>query len=740
MDGSTTPWTAEQRAILDHPSDAHALVRAVPGAGKTTTLVGRVARLCQRGADPRRIRVVMFNRAIADECRARLAALGVDGVRVRTFDSLGLEVLRAAERRGLLRRELRVTPEAADAWARAAARRQDPPVDADELADAVAFWKAHLIAPTRAAFPGREALVDAYRDHEAIRLEGGVLRVAFADMVYTAARALKESPALLGPIDHLLVDEFQDVNLARVTLMQRLIHRRTAIVAVGDEDQAINEWCGAHPRFFRDFAGLFPGLPCREYPLSRSFRLGPTLAAAATRLIAHDGERSGAAIVGGGADEGAIVEADEVPATVRALIAEGAPPATLAVLYRSREQGLAAVAGLATAGVAIETEDLERIRQSRAAALILTYLRFATSDLRPELADAWRIVHAPERYVHKDIFARQLDARGAWGLTAVLAYRPLARELGQPPTAVLAMGELAEVLQRMGRCAGVGEALAILQGHVDLGAQLLRGGRSDRPQEGELAALGAVLDLLGGLAATPAGAAHALASLDPTRGAAPDERVWVSTIHRAKGKEWRRVILPALADGLCPAPARGAVPGSIEGPEVALQSEWLAQERRIFYVGVTRASERVYVQAQGPTPSPFLAELLGATPAPRSAARSVGPAASGSVAPLRRRRSDHGRVDVDAEAPEATARRGRRRAERAGEGERSSEPRSSEPRSTKPWSANDKTALREAWARGATLDAIAAELGRSVSAVAHRVVRLGLEGDVEVVMSRRDLA
>jgi DNA helicase-2/ATP-dependent DNA helicase PcrA len=694
-----TPWTAEQRAILDHPAGAHALVRAVPGAGKTTTLVGRVVRLCEQGVDPRRIRVVMFNRSIEEVFRGRLEALGIAGVRVNTFDGLGLEVLRAAERRGLLRLPLEVTVDGTERWAREIYRsRRDDFEDEEELAEAIAFWKAHLVSPQRAAARDKPALVEAYAQFEALRLHGGVLRVAFADMVYTAVAVLREHPRLLGAIDHFLVDEFQDVNVARVTLIQRLSHAGTAITAVGDEDQAINEWCGANPRFFREFAQLFPWLPTREYPLPHSFRFGPAIAGAATRLIGNNEARGGTAIVGAGAQEGVIVETTDVCPAIAELRASGVPAREIAVLYRSRLQCAGVLARLATGRVAIHTEDFDRLRRGRAAELALGYLRFATSDARPSLHEAWRVVFSGDRYIQKEAFARQLALRGAWGLTATLADRELAREVGQSPSAVEAMSELAETLKKMGRCATAGEALAVLRAEVDVEAQLEAWGRKRNGVELAMATFVAFCEFVAGLAVSPARAAAAVEAFDPTFAAPDEERVWVSTIHKAKGREWRAVILPALAEKLCPAEGSEVALGTVQEPEGVEQSPRIEQERRIFYVGLTRASERVYVQPVSPV-SRFVGELRAAP----------------ATAPIRRRAQQVEEVKAAA-TEEVQAVRPRVRG--------------------KSWSAADKQALAEAWERGDDPRTIAERLGRSVGAVAHRVVQLGLADDVEEVMLR----
>lgn len=612
-------WTPEQLAILDHPAGAHAVVRAVPGSGKTTTLVGRVVHLCERGCDPARIRVVMFNKSIQRHFEQRLVDAGVRGVKVSTFDALAHEVLRAADRRGLLSAPLEVVADGTAAWAREAFRRaRDGLEGPEEVADAVAFWKAHLVPPTRAAAPARPELVRAYEAVEALRLAGGVLRVAFEDLVYTAAAVSRRHPRLLGVIDHMLIDEFQDVNPGRVALVQQLAHPGTAILAVGDEDQGINEWCGAHPRFFKDFAQTFPSLPTTVYPLSRSFRLGPALATAAAAVIAHNEERTPTAIVGGGAHPGEVREVDDVAAAVTQQIAAGRHPRDIAVLYRSRTQAVAPLASLAAAAVPVHTEDLDLLRRGRGPELALAYLHLASSQAPVRLDEAWLVVFAPDRFIQKEKFAQQLLKRGTKGLRAALSDHKLARKLGQSSGAVEAMLDLSRLLDAMGRCATAGEALDLLVAEVDVEAQLRARPRSEQQQALAIAAFHGVHALLSGLEVAPADAAAALADIDLQQGQAADDCVWVSTIHKAKGMEWPCVVLPGLVEGACPAEEREAPLGTKDAPDGLPQSPWLEQERRIFYVGMTRAAELALLQAPGDEPSRFVREALPA-PAPAPA-------------------------------------------------------------------------------------------------------------------------
>lgn len=679
-------WTAEQRRILDHPLDRHAVVRAAPGAGKTTTLVGRVQRLLAAGVEARRVRVVMFNRSIQQTFEARLAEVGVQGVRVTTFDALGLEVLRAAERQGLLSRRLEIVPDGTEQWAREVFRPLREHFDsASEISLAVAFWKAHLIPPAKAAFPSNPPLVEAYKNLEALRLADDRLRVAFEDMVYTAVGVLGRSPRLLGPIDQVLVDEFQDVNPGRVALLQRLMHPGTAIMAVGDEDQGINEWCGAHPRYFEDFAATFPNLPCQDYPLSQSFRFGPTLATAATRLIAHNQHRQPRAIQGRGGSAGLLTEVADIPDAVARLLEEGWSPRDLAILYRGRPQGAPVLASLAAAGVPMLTEDIGLLLRGRGPELALGYLRYATSQAPVVPEEAWPVLHAPDRFIQRERIFGLLRLRGHQGLLPFLA--GLDDSTGLSHSALRSLRALTPLLRRMGQANTAADALDLLLSEVDIEAQLRGWLKAPADQETAIAAFHAVHALLRGLAVRPADAAETLAKLDPRAGAGPDDCIWVSTIHKAKGLEWRVVLLPGLLEGACPAVQVGTVPGTLDHPDGVPQSPWIEQERRIFYVGLTRAIEAAYLHAPPEAPSRFLAELRGVRWSPPQTALSA-------------------RERVTAVAA------------------RHAEPRPAA--AGKSWSEDEDQELCELWEEGWTVADLSERLERTESGIAARLVRLGL--------------
>ncbi|MSP54015.1 MAG: ATP-dependent helicase [Myxococcales bacterium] len=663
-------WTDDQEAVLAHPADAHAVVRSAPGAGKTTTLVGRVQRLVET-VEPRVVRVVMFNKAVQETFVERL---GVRAVRVSTFDALAFEVLRVAERQAILSRPLEVRPELTTWLARDVFRgHREAFDDPDEIERAVAFWKGHLVSPSRAAFPSNPALVEAYRQFEERRLAGDTLRLGFEDMVYTAVGVLRKHPRLLGRIDHLLIDEFQDVNPGRVELVQRLIHEGTSLMVVGDEDQGINEWCGGHPRYFRTFADMFTKLPTLEYRLSRTFRFGPELAEAATRMIAFNTERSPGTIDGGGS-AGRLQLVADVGVTVRQLLRDGTTPSDIAVLYRGRTQGAGVLAAMIGDGIPLHTEDVSLLRVGRGPELALGYLRAATTEAAVAFDEAWMVAFAPERYIQKEAFTAQVRRLGRKGLRAVVRDRAVAMECGQGPGGLRSLAELARLLEAMGRCATAAAALDLLLLDVDVDEQIRARLKSDREQDTAIACFHALHALLRGSGVSPRDAEASVAAIDAQRGCPLGQCVRACTIHKAKGLEWKHVLLPGLTEGACPAEERGQVVGTTDEPGGIAQSPWIEQERRIFYVAVTRAIEVCYLHAPGDNPSRFVEELSPSRPAQLKASLT-GSARAG---------------------PQGV-----------------------------PWSGGDDRLIVRRWAAGDGLSGIAVALGRTPAAVAARLTKLG---------------
>lgn len=313
--------TPQQQAIVAHDTGP-ALVYAVAGAGKTTAMVQRIARLVQaRVFAPERILATSFNRDANEQILAALTHYrGCDNVQVRTLHALGYGIVRTAQARGYLphlrpdslnnvhtaeRRLLHATVDAAHA----ARVVYAPQLAALDRADFLAFvrrQKAMLCFPDpRALGLSRRArrtvqsvqappqcawYADLYARFEQERHDRGLL--TFDDMLTTGWLLLARHADLLatvqGRYDCVMVDEFQDVNRAQAELLDLITAPHRNYMAIGDDDQTIYQWRGANPAFIRGFRTRYRA---RVYFMTDNFRSRAVHLALANQVIRHDRRR-----------------------------------------------------------------------------------------------------------------------------------------------------------------------------------------------------------------------------------------------------------------------------------------------------------------------------------------------------------------------------------------------------------------------------------------------------------------
>ena len=521
------------------------LVVAGAGSGKTRTIVARVRRLLAEGADPRRVLVLTFSRKAAGELRRRIGG----DVRALTFHAWALLHLRArgrrprivdrAEARALLRRCLHELARPADA---ASVR--------DEL-DRISRAKGRL-----------ESL-----DDPAARCYDEALRAADAldlDDLILAALRLDER----GRYEHILVDEFQDTSVAQFALLRSLAGPDDDVCVVGDADQSIYEWRSADPTNLQRFQDAFP--TARVVTLERNYRSTPMILDAANAVIAKNPDRlpkrMSAARERGhpievieAADE--RDEANAVADLVRDAIAAGVPPADIGLLFRVNAQALPLERALLARGVPHA---------------VVRGVAFAE---RAEVRDAVALLRLV-RDEADDAAFRRLATRLVKGIGHVALER-LAREGAMLPAArrgVLPPRYHPAVARIVATVDGLRAQSSSLEELVTTVWRTLGYGADPETTEGELLA---TLVELAREASTLDALVDAVTVLDepeaePERGA-----VTLLTLHAAKGLEFGLVCIAGVEEGLLP--HRRALDDERE----------LAEERRLCYVGMTRAKDRL---------------------------------------------------------------------------------------------------------------------------------------------------
>jgi DNA helicase-2/ATP-dependent DNA helicase PcrA len=619
-----------QRAAVE-TVDGPLLVLAGAGTGKTRVLTTRFAHILVTGrAAPHQVLAVTFTNKAAREMRERVGAIlgrPAEGLWLGTFHALCARMLRRhAERVGLTpgftildaddqTRLLKQVMEAA----KVDAKRWVPAA----MMAVIQRWKDRGLPPARIGTAEDSDFADgraksvyaAYQD----RLKA--LNAAdFGDLLMHMTELLRTDEEVLAQYHrqfrYILVDEYQDTNLVQYLWLRLLAQQSRNICCVGDDDQSIYSWRGAEVENILRFEKDFPG--ARIVRLEANYRSTAPILAAASGLIAHNEGRLGKTLRPGRKDaEGEKVsvvslwdsdeEARMVGERIETLRRAGESLAEMAILVRAGFQTRAFEERLITLGLPYRVVGGLRFYERAEIRDAIAYTRVLVQpadDLAFE-----RIVNVPRRGI---------------GDAALRAMHEAARSLGIPLAAAAA--KLVETGGLKGR---VKESLATLlrgfmlwremlptAGHVaTLATMLDESGYTDMWQQDKSPEAPGRLDNLKELVRamadfeTLAGFLDHVSLVMENEENAAGERVSLMTLHGAKGLEFDTVFLPGWEEGL--------FPNQRALDESGLKA--LEEERRLAYVGLTRArrraivshaaNRRIYANWQSSIPSRFIEEL-----------------------------------------------------------------------------------------------------------------------------------
>ena len=612
----------EQREAVEH-FEGPCLVLAGAGSGKTRVLTTRVCRLIgEHGVPPDRIMAVTFTNKAAGEMRERVATmLGGEprGIWMGTFHALGARLLR------------RHAPELG--WTRGFAIR-DAEQSLREIKRAQTAaevnpkrWPPKAIRSTIS--DAKNNLVGPQAFHEA-HAEGVDLLARQAARVYPVyQRALREQDAmdfddlLLLPVrllersEHLrrryrsqfaflLVDEYQDTNRAQFKYLELLAQERRNLMVVGDDDQSIYGWRGADIRNILDFERSFPG--ARVVRLERNYRSTQVILDAANAVISQNlyrkPKRMWTELVGGDPVTGleAGSETDEarwiVEEIERRMLADPElDHRDFAVLYRTNAQARALEDGFWRRGVPYQIVGGVRFYERREIQDVLGYLRLIAN---PRDVDAFeRVVNYPRRGVGRVSLRRLFAFALEEGIGPLDAAERAEEVQGLNSRARHGLLDLAALVRRYSALATlhtVGEVLEKLIKELALTRLLREEGpegddRAENVRELVAAASQFESDSLPDLedderdAFTDLGLflQHVALVADIDRHDTGADAVTLMTLHSSKGLEFPIVFISGMEDGLFPL-ARAYD-----------EERLLEEERRLFYVGLTRARRRVYL-------------------------------------------------------------------------------------------------------------------------------------------------
>lgn len=602
--------TAQQKAVCHETGPM--LVLSGPGSGKTTVLLCRISRLLERGlAKPQEILALTFSKAAAEEMKSRFENLnGASGVSFGTFHSIFFRILRSRygwnveqifqeeERRNILRNSIE-----AEKW--------DIP-DLEEYISQffsqLSLMNSELEQPNRFTPVGMpvEEFRKLYRAYEGYKERHE--KLDFDDMLTQCYQLLREDAAVREywqrKYKFILVDEFQDVNQAQFACLQILAEKHQNLFVVGDDDQSIYAFRGARPDFLLHFPTLYPA--AKKVTLNTNYRSTERIVNLAERVIGNNEVRfvKNMKGIGEAGDkvtfflaEDAAKEAAHIAEKIGRLLDEGMPLTEIAVIYRTNLQGGAFARELYKRGIPYDLRDNSgNVYEHWVAKDLLAYLLLAENEESDSALR--RILNKPKRYIGKDLLAEAETMpytllRSFFVCPSLRGWQEENLENLRIDLNQIRKRTPYDALKYIRKVIGYDEYLEEFAAYRRTSAQVLQEIADEIMETAkDCADVRSFREQLERLS---------LQMKEQSRKKGQKRNgVALMTMHGAKGLEFRAVFLPSLVEGIVP-------------HEKGMDT--VAEERRLFYVAMTRASEKLCLSAilqryeKERKPSRFLAEM-----------------------------------------------------------------------------------------------------------------------------------
>ncbi|HEY0199175.1 MAG TPA: DNA helicase II [Rhodanobacter sp.] len=619
---------AQREAVCAPPG--HYLVLAGAGSGKTRVLTHRIGWLTQaERVPPWAILSVTFTNKAAGEMRARLDALipgGLQGLTVGTFHGIAHRLLRRHWREAGLPETFQILD--ADDQLRLVKRviaglgLDDAKFPPRQASWQINNWKDEGKRPDgieHGNHPVTRTFVQIYQAYEDACRRAGL--VDFAELLLRAHELWLKNPAVLEHYQqrwrYLLIDEFQDTNTLQYAWIRVLAGSTGQVFVVGDDDQAIYGWRGAKVENVQQFLRDFPG--AKTIKLEQNYRSTSNILKAANSVIARNGSRLGKQLWTAGDDGERIAlyaaynEQDEarfVIERIREYIdghSDSGPghAKDCAILYRSNAQSRNFEEQLIQRDIPYRVYGGQRFFERAEVKDALAYLRLTAN--RHDDAAFERAVNTPPRGIGDrtlDVLRRRARGENTSMWEAALAELGGGELTGRSKNAVKAFLVLIDEMARRAQPLVPAESIEQDQG-LTLAEQIdhaithtglrdfyekdSRGNAESRVENlDELVNVASRFELTpddieAGLSELSAFLSHATLEAGENQGEAWDDCVQLMTLHSAKGLEFPVVFLVGMEEGLFPSQRSVDDGGRLE------------EERRLAYVGITRAREKLFV-------------------------------------------------------------------------------------------------------------------------------------------------
>ncbi|MGC7871173.1 ATP-dependent helicase [Desulfosporosinus sp. SYSU MS00001] len=600
--------TEQQKRAVVH-DQGPLLLLAVPGAGKTTVLTVRLAYLILvKNIDPQRILCLTFGRAAAKEMRERFVTNfgamvsgqneGRGGIKFSTIHSFAYEVVRTAFRQSGIRFEIieeQTGAESKTGVLRKIYEKHNASAITDEqlegLQNCICYVKNTLSKPEELLNCDIKNFPLIYKDYENYKQSSRPRLIDYDDMLSLAFQELMENPTYLAyyrkRFDYILTDESQDTSLLQHKIIEMIVKPKSNIFVVGDDDQSIFGFRAAEPKYLLEFEQTYPG--AKILRMEQNFRSTPQIVDVACGFIRSNKlrfdkdmftENPKGDVLRVGQFEG-IKEQNQF--IIQKLKGQK-DLAKVGVLYRNNLSAICLADALDRANISFHMRESGKQRFFTHWAIndMLNFLRFSFNDKSLSVLERiWSKLSCPLRKQHLDLLKQMPIDRSIFEILAE-----------QPGVTLKERSEYLDLKKWFKELNTLSPAQAIhyIRDRLDYDKAMKRICESLGFSEDYV---GSLLDILSSIAqneCTIVEFANRLTYLEEQMTSSYKNKhknaVTLSTIHSAKGLEWEQVYLIDLVEGIIP--ERETIKAEQGG-----KNELLEEERRLFYVGMTRAKRQL---------------------------------------------------------------------------------------------------------------------------------------------------
>ena len=589
------------------------LVLAGAGSGKTRVITHKIVHLVEKnGVAPQHIFAVTFTNKAAREMQARADELlrGRErrGLNISTFHTLGLNILRQGHANLGFKKGFSLFDEqdSGNLVRELLCGSTSPPDETTAIRWRISAWKNALVTPQQAQQSAQNEqdaraahLYTAYQ-----RAPRSYNAVDFDDLILLPVQLFDQFPVTLekwqGRIRHLLVDEYQDTNLSQYQLVKQLAGIRQQLTVVGDDDQSIYSWRGARPENLARLSSDFPRL--KVIKLEQNYRSTGRILKAANQLIgnnSHVFEKRLWSALGPGdairvvACKNEVHEAEKVVSEIiHQRFSSGAGYGDYAILYRSNHQAKLFETTLRQQNIPYYLSGGSSFFSRSEVKEVMSYLRLLSNA--NDDAAFLRIINTPRREIGPSTLERLagyatarhislLSACSELGLEQVLSAAPLGRLRAFA-------GRIADYQQRARGDQPIATIKALLQ-ELDYPGWLYEKSSNDQAAErcwANITELVGWLERLQQQSETSQSLAEMISRitlqdvLDRQNDGSGGDQVHLMTLHSAKGLEFPHVFLVGMEEEILP-------------HRSSIEEESIDEERRLAYVGITRAQRKLTI-------------------------------------------------------------------------------------------------------------------------------------------------